>query len=162
MIYTKNGDGGKSSTANLHDADKDDIVFELLGTADELSAQLGAAKIGQCSGVREKLDAIQTDIMRISAHIAGCGEFDYDARVCEYEIIIDMLTASIEMPDHIIKCGDCADSAYIDICRTVARRCERRAVTFVRKYAFDGGLIRYFNRLSDYLFTLARYADSVR
>ena len=161
MIYTKNGDGGKSSTAVLKDEYKDDTIFELLGDADELSAFIGAAKTMQCQSISEKLDAIQSDIMAISAHIAGCGSFEYDLRVSEFEIIIDMLTASIKMPDHIIKCGECTQSAYIDICRTIARRCERKAVTLVRECDFDSGLIRYFNRLSDYLFVLARYAESV-
>ena len=162
MIYTKKGDKGKSSTAVVSEVYKDDIIFELLGDADELSAFIGAAKTMQCRSIAEKLESVQTSLMQISAHVAGYGKFDYGVSVSEFEIIIDMLTENLKMPEHIIKCGGCAESAYIDICRTIARRCERKAVTFVKKYDFDDGIISFFNRLSDYLFVLARYADSIK
>jgi cob(I)alamin adenosyltransferase len=155
MIYTKKGDCGMSDIISDNGLYKDDIVFGLLGDIDELTAHLAVARVHCDSCAGHLLEALQKELIYVSAHIAGGEPFDYKACVEKYEKYIDAAETEIDMPSSIIVFGDSESSAYIDLCRAVTRRCERLAVKFVREREFDLCLIKYFNRLSDYLFVLS-------
>lgn len=159
MVYTKCGDRGKSSVINRTDIEKDNCIFALLGDIDELGANLGVCKCHQSEGIASKINALQQELILLSAWIAGGSEFDAKGHTANYEVVIDSLECAVKMPDSIVTCGETEHSAYIDLCRTVVRRCERSAVTFCREYGFDCSLVTYLNRLSDYLFVLARYSE---
>ena len=161
MIYTKCGDKGKSSVINKKDIDKDNSIFSLLGDIDELGACLGICKHRQSEGIANKIASLQKDLLELAAWIAGYKEFDAKGRTGDFEVVIDTLCNSVDMPNHIITSGETEECAYIDYCRTLARRCERGAVAFCREYGFDTSLLTYLNRLSDYLFVLARYAQQL-
>ncbi len=155
MIYTKKGDCGMSSTIADNGLYKDDIVFELLGSLDELGSHLAVARVHCYGGSVDMLEPLQRELICVSAHIAGGSPFDYRAAVKYFEKCIDAIESKTDMPRSIIVFGDCESAAYIDLCRAVARRCERVAVRFVREREFDIYLIEYLNRLSDYLFALS-------
>lgn len=161
MIYTKNGDSGISSVITIDNIPKDDIIFELLGNLDELSSFLGISKNKQCNSISAKLDALQKELVSLSTWIAGGSFFDTKPHIAVFEVVIDSIENSVSMPTEIIVSGSSEESAYIDYCRTIARRSERSAVTFCRKYEFDKSLVTYLNRLSDYLFALAVYSEKI-
>ena len=161
MIYTKKGDCGMSSTISDNGLYKDDIVFALLGDIDELNAHLAVARVHCESDIGCLLESVQKELIYVSAHIAGGDTFDYKTSVSKYEKCIDAIESEADMPCSIVTFGDCESSAYIDLCRAVARRCERSAVSFVRQRGFDACLIEYLNRLSDYLFALSLKSENV-
>lgn len=161
MIYTKQGDCGLSSTISANGIPKDDIIFDLLGNLDELGCCLGVARCSCTDSMSGKLEQIQLDLIKVSAHIAGGDAFNYKGTTGNYEVFIDSLEAIVDMPDCIVVSGGCDASAHIDLCRSVARRCERSAVTFVNKYSFDSCIVEYLNRLSDYLFMLGLFAKKL-
>lgn len=162
MIYTKTGDCGLSSTIADSGLYKDDTVFELLGALDELNAHMAVARV-QCSGcIGDAIERLQRELVCVNAHIAGGDPFDYKSTVSLYEQCIDDIESEVEMPCSIMVFGDCDGAAYINLCRAVARRCERLAVGFVRERDFDVCLIEYLNRLSDYLFALSLKFEKIR
>ncbi len=161
MIYTKHGDCGLSSTISASAIPKDDIIFELLGNLDELGSCLGVARCNCTDSMCGKLEQIQLDLIKLSTHIAGGDAFDYKGITGNYEVFIDSLETIVDTPNCIVVSGGCTASAHIDLCRAVARRCERCAVTFVHKYCFDACIVEYLNRLSDYLFMLSLFAKKL-
>ncbi|MBQ7901073.1 MAG: ATP:cob(I)alamin adenosyltransferase [Clostridia bacterium] len=137
-------------------------VFGFQTFFDELGSFLGLARVNQKGSVADKIEQIQHDIVLVSAHIAGGAAFDYAGVAGNYEVVIDSLTPVVDMPDRIVVSGGNESAAYIDVCRAVTRRCERRAVSFVNKCGFDGSLIVYLNRLSDYLFMLELFVQKTQ
>lgn len=162
MLYTKKGDCGISATISDNGLPKDNIVFDLLGTIDELNSHLAVARANSVCGTGDMLKDVQKELIYVSVHIAGGENFDYSAAVSRYETCIDAVETQIKMPDCIKVFGDCPEEAYIDLCRSVCRRCERVAVSYVRESGFDTCLVSYLNRLSDYLFALSLMAKDIR
>lgn len=154
MIYTKNGDKGKSDLINKKEISKSDIVFDVLGTVDELSAFLALAKI-VCSGdFFENIETIQSDLIKIGAACAGGNEFDFLCAARDLEEKIDALKENC--PCELVIYGKNEKSARLDVARAVCRRCERVLVKYCEESGFTNDAVAYFNRLSDYLYILAR------
>ena len=166
-IYTKTGDQGTTSLAYGGRVSKTHNRVEAYGDADELISHLGLLRslcdederIAQCSA---HLRVIQEDLMLISAHFASEGTSPHikpfpQERIAALEAEIDRMTD--EMPplgSFVLPAGPRA-AAECHIARTVCRRCERSALRIEGRNEADETGIRYLNRLSDYLFTLARY-----
>ena len=159
MIYTKNGDGGYSRNIKNYSYQKDNILFELLGTMDELSANLGLAKQASTSLVAEIIDAYQKEFIYLCGYIAGGEKFDVAPAVERMEQLIDAYSKRIELPKQIIVSGKSQAGTYLDIARTVARRAERLAVKANKIFMLNKEDLPYFNRISDLLYILARYED---
>lgn len=154
-IYTKTGDSGKSDTISDEELSKDDLVFEVLGTIDELSCALGVAKSEADIELQKVIGRVQMQLISVAAYAAGGEKVDFVSLTGECENIIDKFSAEVKLPDTIILSGKTLTGARIDVSRTVARRLERVVVSTKK---FDESLM-YFNRLSDLLFVLARVAD---
>lgn len=159
-IYTRNGDAGQTSIFDESGISKNDARIMALGALDELNSYVGLIK-AMLARLPEKdfLDDIQGKIMVVSSHIHDRGNKAYlltpeDTRALE--IAID----AMEVPRQrvLIKPGANVISAHIDVARTVARRAETHVVGlgFV-----DSAALMFVNRLSDYLYTLARKYDNV-
>lgn len=159
MIYTKNGDGGYTRSAKNYSYQKDNVLFELLGTLDELSANLGLAKTAASSLVREITEAYQRELIKLSGYIAGGGEFDAASAVARTEQLIDTYSKKIVLPKEFTVSGKTLSGTYFDIARTVARRAERIAVKASKIFMIKKEDLPYFNRISDLLYVLARYED---
>ena len=162
-IYTKQGDSGRSGTKKTGAAAKTDIVFELLGTMDELNSHLGLVKI-KCVREEEKpfLQKLQSTIMNISGAFAGYSIEDESALLAltaEIESRIDNLNALYPPLNKLVVPGENEISSITDIARTVARRAERVYCAFSEKHGAKPCISAFCNRLSDYLYTLARYTD---
>ncbi|XP_071944102.1 corrinoid adenosyltransferase MMAB-like [Antedon mediterranea] len=168
-IYTKTGDKGTSATLLGDRRPKDDDIFNALGTTDELSSAIGLAKEfaedNQHSFLNQ-LEEIQCALQDIGSNIAAprqlatdnqlkSTEFE-DSRVELLEEWIDSHTANLPPLKNFILPSGGKTSSSLHIARSICRRAERSIVPLVREGNVDDTVGRYLNRLSDYLFTIAR------
>jgi len=164
-IYTKTGDNGKTGLIGGTRVAKNDIRIEAYGTVDELNAHIGLLTtyaIG--SDCIEILREIQHKLFSLGAHLATDRE---KAEYVEASIITksdinllenEMDRMEAELPgltNFILPGGDRA-AAIAHVCRTVARRAERRIIDMSAIYQIENESIIYTNRLSDYFFVLSR------
>ncbi len=169
-VTTRKGD---DSTSGLFDGTrlpKDHVVFEGLGKLDELTSHLGIvrATLGD-EKIRKDLVAVQRTLMRICTEVATPGtaaawsSLDHlsDQDVEDLETREQRLMGETQMPAEFVLPGETLESANIDVARAACRSAERAVVTCGRERA-AGELavtLRYLNRLSDYLFVLARHVE---
>ena len=159
MIYTKNGDNGTSKNIKNISLPKDNILFDLLGTMDELSANLGLAKLDTSGVIHDTITALQTEFFDVNAYIAGGNPFDTEIGAKRLEKLIDAFSQKINLTSEFIVSGKTVSGAWLDVARTVARRAERVAVKASKIFLIKKNDVAYFNRLSDLLYILARYCD---
>lgn len=167
-IYTKTGDKGTTSLIGGTKVLKSDIRIETYGTVDELNSWIGMVndQLNEES-LKTELKEIQDRLFTIGSSLATDAEKApkmklpdlHDEDISFLEKKIDEMTAQLpEMKSFILPGGHVAVSS-IHIARCVCRRAERLTVGMQEHELFvDEKLIRYLNRLSDYLFTLARFA----
>lgn len=176
-IYTKTGDAGTTSLVGGARVSKTHPRVMAYGDADELISHLGILRC-RCAGWQSAGDGsdcqaevvrangilrrIQKDMMQISAHFAADRK-QAKLRALEPEMVdflegeIDRLTALLpEQKAFVLPAGPLA-AAECHVARTVCRRTERSALMIEDLADEDKVGIQYINRLSDYLFTLARY-----
>lgn len=159
-IVTKSGDDGETDLWSGERVRKDSPRVEAYGTVDELSSSLGMARhLCGLAEVRAAIDDIQRLLFRVGAELASAGK-PYGNPVTEQDVeAIYQKTLSLEKKIVItgfVVPGMTAGSASLDVARTVARRAERRIVTLAREEKVAAELQKLMNRLSDYLFMLAR------
>lgn len=166
-IYTRTGDDGTTSLFAGGRVYKDDLRVEAYGTVDELNSYLGMAR---SFALPERADAwlngIQRTLFIIGADLATPldAKADWlvrlDAKpVQELEQMIDSMDNDLETLKAFILPGGSQAAATLHIARTVCRRAERITVTLAQHHEISGEVIIYLNRLSDYLFTLARWVN---
>lgn len=162
-IYTRGGDAGETSLLGPDRVRKDDARIEAYGTVDELSSFIGAAR---ASFREEPLDSelaeVQSDLFQIGAWLASTGarvETVPAERTASLERSIDRMEQELEPLRSFILPGGSSPAANLHIARTVCRRAERRVVSLGTGRAGDAATIAYLNRLSDYLFVAARWAN---
>ena len=166
-ISTKKGDKGQSKNYSSEAFDKDDVLFETLGTNDELSAVLGLAyHYTKCENIKMIQRTLQ-DINSLIATNRTLHEERYEAlkqitaedvAFLEKETQRYLDIKPLE-PRFVLPGSDTTkENAYFDLARVVARRAERQLVRFIKanlRLDLDLALM-YMNRLSDLLFVLAR------
>ncbi len=177
-IYTKTGDKGKSSLLSGERVAKNSSHMEAYGDVDELNAIIGAlmATLPESANpVLSQLQQIQSDLFHVGAGLAttpGSTVGDQLSEVTdEYsrrlEDYIDALQDQLPELKAFILPGGHTSAAWAHMARTVCRRAERRVVDLAEatsegEYAETlGPIMIYINRLSDYLFVLARYCNQV-
>ena len=162
MIYTKNGDEGYTKNAKNISFQKDYVIFELMGTLDELSSVMGAAKTESSFVVRDILSAYQKELISVNGYIASSGNnFDFSEATKRIEVLIDTYSPKIPKTDGFAISGETKSGALLDMARTVARRAERTAVKANKISAIKKEELSYFNRFSDLMYILARYEDGL-
>ena len=137
---------------------KDDPRIDAYGTVDELNAFIGVARASWAeSPIDDDLAEIQADLFDLGAHLASPDSDRFegvpDARITELEIAIDRMEMDLSPLKSFILPGGSLPAAHLHVARTVCRRAERLLVTL-------GEDVRYLNRLADYLFVAARYANA--
>jgi cob(I)alamin adenosyltransferase len=173
-IYTGGGDRGRTSLFSGERIAKDDIRVEAYGDVDELNSFLGgliAALPDKCREHAEGLRRIQRDLFRIGASLATAGQDPSFAAVRDFgpeaarflEEAIDRMEARLPQLTHFILPGGHPAASLSHVARCVCRRAERHTVRVLQQTpseaeAFAGPLV-YLNRLSDYLFMLARLCN---
>lgn len=165
-LYTGGGDKGTTSLVGGEREPKDCIRLEAYGTVDEFSAFLGvvAAMPDLEAGICRQLQEIQNLLFDIGGYLAskpsgsGLPPVAHLSDCCsKIEGWIDELDAATPKIRAFVLPGGCEAAAHAHVARTVCRRAERRILALSREEEVDGNVLRYFNRLSDYLFILARY-----
>lgn len=168
-IYTKAGDGGDTGLGDGTRVAKDHARVEAYGQVDELNAVLGLIA-AYCPDVPDAalLRAIQNDLFDVGADLcvpAAGGEQPGQAlRVTaaeaeRLEAAIDRLNEKLDPLRSFVLPGGTPAAAWLHLARTVCRRAERAVVTLTKSDAVNPQVVVYLNRLSDFLFVLARVAN---
>jgi cob(I)alamin adenosyltransferase len=176
-IYTGTGDSGKTSLFSGERIVKNDDRIEAYGAIDELNAILGAViaslpSSSESDGVRRQLSQIQIDLFRAGAWLATTADSpsmahlhlmdQTDSRRLEEQM--DQMQSELPELTAFILPGGHSSAAWSHVARTVCRRAERRIVSLLTQNGLidnstANDLLTYINRLSDYLFVLARYCN---
>ncbi len=163
-IYTKTGDKGETSILGGKRLQKHHIRIEAYGTVDELNAHLGllADTIPDQNQVA-LLRSVQQLLFTIGANLASDPEkkisHDIDlfpSDIEQLELAIDGMETELPPLKNFILPGGHAYVSYCHLARTVCRRAERTVVALSQNSEVNQLVIQYLNRLSDYLFVLAR------
>uniref|UniRef100_A0A1A8R5W0 Corrinoid adenosyltransferase MMAB n=1 Tax=Nothobranchius pienaari TaxID=704102 RepID=A0A1A8R5W0_9TELE len=170
-IYTRTGDKGFSSTFTGERRPKEAQIFEALGNTDELSSAIGLARefcLESSHTFTHQLDKIQCVLQDVGSNIATphssareshIKKTKFNAQpITDLETWIDHFTEELPPLTNFILPSGGKSSAALHFARTVCRRAERSVTPVVRSGEADPDVAKYLNRLSDYLFTLARYA----
>lgn len=163
-IYTRTGDHGQTSLFGGARVAKNDARIEAYGTIDELSSHLGVARAASIPApVDTTLHQVQLDLFEIGAHLASPGTSRFPgvdvSRIEELEQSIDAMESELEpLKTFILPAGSLA-AAHLHVARTVCRRAERLVVALHDESPATQSTIAYLNRLSDYLFVAARFAN---
>jgi len=159
-IYTKKGDQGQSSTINGIKISKNSPIFEVLGTIDEANSSLGiAVSFLEDKILKDKITQVQKTLFKFASIIAGAKGVISSSIVAKMEKEIDEWTNQMPVLNKFIFPGGSRSSAFVFSARAVVRRLERSIVVLSTQYLVHSTELIYINRLSDYLFTLARYIN---
>ena len=163
-IYTKTGDKGETGLFGGARVPKTHLRVEAYGTIDELNANLGLARsLGASPQVDVWLNTVQHQLFQLGSDLAT----PLDAKselitrlsgepTAWLEATIDQMTAELDPLRNFILPGGTAAAAQLQVARAVCRRAERLIVALRQSTAINDYILAYVNRLSDWLFTLAR------
>lgn len=165
-IYTKTGDNGTSGLIGGTRVSKTDQRLEAYGTVDELNSWIGLIRTTFIEEeVSQTLELIQNKLFVIGSYLAtdssksdlrqklDCG----GASISKLENEIDRMQEQLPALTHFVLPGGTPSAAHTHIARTVCRRAERRITAIEHELGNDKNALKFINRLSDYLFVLARY-----
>jgi len=170
-IYTKTGDLGKTGLFGGTRVAKHHIRIESYGTIDELNSWLGLIRDQNiATPIKKFLMTIQGNLFTLGAILAtdpnkavlknGSERLNIERitqeDVKKIEVAIDEIEMELPQMTHFILPGGHTNVSYCHIARTVCRRAERMASILFENEPFDEEVLAYLNRLSDYLFVLAR------
>lgn len=163
-IYTKTGDHGQTSLFGGARVAKSDARIEAYGTVDELSSFIGVARASSVpASIDGQLHDVQMDLFEIGAHLASPGTSRFPGvetrRIEALERAIDAMESElVPLTTFVLPAGAPA-AAQLHVARTVCRRAERLVVALQDASEATISTIAYLNRLSDYLFVAARFAN---
>lgn len=162
-IYTKTGDKGDTSLFGGKRLPKSHLRIEAYGTVDELNSFIGVLRDStESEPIRSMLKDIQDRLFTLGANLAGDPEKPlatpdiFDSDIEALEKAIDEMTEQLPPLKNFILPGGHTTVSFCHVARCVCRRAERLAVALMLEEPVDEQIIRYLNRLSDYLFVLAR------
>ena len=163
-IYTANGDKGTTNLVRTKNVSKSDDRIQLVGTIDELTSHLGLVKtMMKDDDTIRFLETVQKNLNAIVSGVADPFNREYrteDDQTGYLEAEINRLENLFNCPEEEnILPGSNRLSAEMDIARAVARRAERDLAAVSVKFGADNGAKKYMNRLSDYLYVMARYME---
>lgn len=173
-VYTRGGDDGETSLFGGERVRKDALRVEAYGCVDELNAAIGvAASLLDADDLLAGLRTIQSALFDVGGELATPDVEERIARgksiprvgdteVLELESWIDRLDGELEPLRAFVLPGGAPAAAHLHYARTVCRRAERRVITLAASDDVAPVIVRYLNRLSDLLFTLARAVNARR
>ena len=171
-IYTRTGDSGTTALGSGRRVSKYDLRVECYGTIDETNAAIGLARL-HTRNSDQALDAmlarIQNDLFDLGAELChpddskdARGRLSVtDTQVARLENEIDTLNRELEPLRSFVLPGGTPAASFLHLARTISRRAERLMVALAARPSepVGGSALRYINRLSDFLFVAARYAN---
>jgi len=171
-IYTRTGDDGTTALGSGRRVSKYDPRVECYGTLDETNATIGLARIharASDAALDAMLARIQNDLFDLGAELCHPDESKdargrlsiSDAQVERLENEIDALNRELQPLRSFVLPGGTQAASFLHLARTVSRRAERLMVALAARpnEPVGGAALRYINRLSDFLFVAARYAN---
>jgi cob(I)alamin adenosyltransferase len=164
-IYTRTGDDGTTGLIGGTRVKKYNLRLEAYGTVDELNSFIGVIRSLQTDAHADSiLEKIQNKLFIIGANLASDDSVSLikkqmpvgktDIEILEKEM--DQMNQILPELRNFILPGGCQATSFCHVARTVCRRAERHIVELSEKAEIDPNLIKYINRLSDYLFVLSR------
>lgn len=173
-IYTRTGDAGTTALGTGDRVDKYNLRIAAYGTIDETNAAIGVARLHAPGGALEPVDAmlarIQNDLFDVGADLCTPDKGEdpgYEplrvtgSQVDRLETEIDRLNADLSPLKSFVLPGGSPAAAALHVARTVCRRAERLIVELAAQEDETVGepVLRYVNRLSDFLFVASRYVN---
>jgi cob(I)alamin adenosyltransferase len=166
-IYTRTGDKGDTRLFDGTHVRKNDTRVEAYGEVDELNSFIGAAAAFlDDRELKEMLYGIQRDLFSLGAQLADPHQQGKKqksrldaARITVLEESIDRFETEVPPLRQFILAGGAPAGAMLHVARTVCRRAERRVTALAESVEIDSLNIEYLNRLSDFLFVLARLVN---
>ena len=168
-IYTKSGDRGSTKLIGGKDVEKHNIQVDAYGSIDELNSYIGLIRdFTDDKRVKKSLIEIQKNLFNIGAILAFQDEKTAEKylktkriKIQEEDIStlennIDIISEKLPKIDKFIIPGGHQKVSYCHIARSVCRRAERNASKLKSIYNFQDEILIYLNRLSDYMFVIAR------
>lgn len=163
-IYTKTGDQGMTSLYDGIRISKSELRMECIGTLDELNSWIGLL-LANNNQIKhsEELERIQNELFHIGAQLAVKKVDSNKEKIIEsnneilwLEECIDLIEKELPTMTHFILPGGNTESSQAHIARCVCRKIERYVVMLHSYEPINETILKYLNRLSDYLFVLSR------
>ena len=164
-VYTKTGDKGQTSLVGGSRTSKSDLRVWSYGTCDSANSSIGFARsFIKVEEIKAILFKIQKTLFEAGAELASLGTDKFKERIVKEDIdyleqVIDKLDEVIPKLNSFIIPGGTIESGALDVARTKVREAERYIVELCESYDVSEHLTKYFNRLSDAIYTIARYED---
>lgn len=168
-IYTKTGDKGETSLLGGKRVFKNCVEMEAIGEVDELNSSIGllVAHLDKDSEEKKCLQKIQNKLFDIGSNLAAVQTDiikvpQINTNDLEFlENRIDKMTAELPELTQFILPGGSVQASLAFQARAICRRAERVVTKLNQHYELNENIPKYLNRLSDYLFTLARYFNKI-
>lgn len=169
-VYTRGGDKGMTSLVGGQRVSKSSIRLEAYGTVDELSSHLGLlAAMLEKGSEYDVIVRIQNNLFNVCTNLATDQDktplypsaYLPEGEIAFLEHSVDEVMSLLPERQGFILPGGTKEAAQAHICRTVCRRAERRIVALSEESTVSPEVCQYMNRLSDYLFVLAKKLNFV-
>ena len=174
-IYTKAGDGGQTADLSGQKVWKDCQSMQVIGELDELNSSLGVSDSelgnlvqGEKNEVAKWIHQIQRDLFLVGAEVSALqsnvelkAKKISETQIAELEKAIDNWSARLPELNKFILPGGSAVGARLHHSRAICRRAERALVALGKELQLRNELYQYLNRLGDFLFIAARYANNL-
>jgi cob(I)alamin adenosyltransferase len=167
-IYTRSGDDGSTRLFSGERVSKTNLRVEACGTLDELNCIIGTARAASPAAPAETyLATIQKYLFSLGTDLATSEKRPDEPRIKSADITwleteIDRMVSELPPLQNFILPGGSAAAAQIHLARAVCRRSERIVVNLSKSEVIANDALRFLNRLSDFLFILARYENLLR
>ena len=163
-IYTRGGDKGSTSLGDGSRVEKSSSRIAAYGDVDEANSSIGIAITFSSSKIKKILLAIQNDLFDVGADLCFPAEEQKtvtisSARVTFLENEIDEINKGLSKLESFILPGGTKSSSFLHLSRALVRRAERSIVELDKDEEVSPEIIKYINRLSDFLFVAARFEN---
>lgn len=155
-IYTRTGDDGTTGMADGSRVAKDDLLICTIGDVDELNSQLALVAFHAPDDLVKSIRLVQNELFNVGAELSMGQAIITEQSVSALEQSLDKANALLTPLKEFILPGGGLAASHCHVARAVCRRAERSLISLNKKKPLNTYLLAYINRLSDYLFVLAR------
>ena len=163
-IYTRGGDKGSTSLGDGSRVDKSSARIKAYGEVDEANSSIGIAVAFSSSKIKNTLLAIQNDLFDVGADLCFPTQEKKKLTILSNRVVfledeIDKLNKDLSKLESFILPGGTRSSSFLHLSRSLVRRAERSIVELDKDEEVNPNVIKYINRLSDFLFVAARFEN---
>jgi cob(I)alamin adenosyltransferase len=163
-IYTRGGDEGSTSLGDGSRVKKNNLRVVAYGDLDEANSCLGIAIAFSSKEIKRTLLRIQNDLFDIGADLCYPENSERKVSISKeninfLEVELDKINRNLNELDSFILPGGSKSSAFFHLTRSIVRRAERSIVELSQKENVNPNILKYMNRLSDFLFVVARFEN---